>query len=175
MDSYHLTPEAIAQIAKGRAFIPDDAYPQVQKWAYTPTADFVVTRLVEPQKKEFLLVRRKERPWKDQFFIPGGRIRPGETSRPACVRNMKRELGLEPAQSELKWVDEFAVYNPESQADDGGGWFSQWHLYEYACPAGTVITLDDKGSEFKWFDAIEPDFPDPVVEALQVMGFLLRQ
>lgn len=167
---YSASPEDRAKLAKERAFIPDDIYPQIRIHSVSPTADFIATRQGPGGKKEFLLVRRTERPWQGEYMIPGGRIRGLETAKTALPRNVKRELGFIP--STFHFIDQFGVLNPEGQ-DGGEPWFSLWNLFEVTLTKSeqSHIKLDATGEGFRWFDHIEPSFIQEVKSALVAMGF----
>ncbi len=165
--NYDLNLAQIADLAKERAFIPDETWATVRHWSVNATADFVVTRRPVRGFQQFLLARRAEPPWEEQWFIPGGRIRPMETSTEACRRNVKRELGFEPR--ELRYVGEQPVYNPDSP--EGVDWFSLWHLYEVPVETSQVFRPNRENLELEWFEWIDSEWPWPVCQALELVGF----
>jgi len=53
-----------------------------------------VDGIIINKKKEFLLIKRKNPPLKNKWWIPGGRIYKGETLEKGFIRKMKEELGI---------------------------------------------------------------------------------
>ena len=84
-------------------WLSDDAFHQVV--AHTPlvSLDFVVTNT----QGEWLLGRRVNRPAQGSWFVPGGRVRKGETLENAAHRLIQEELGHP---GDLKDMDFLGVY-----------------------------------------------------------------
>ncbi|HDY72638.1 MAG TPA: NUDIX domain-containing protein [bacterium] len=53
-----------------------------------------VDLIIKNGKGEFLLVKRKNRPAKGQWWVVGGRVKKGETLERAALRKAKEEVGL---------------------------------------------------------------------------------
>ena len=157
------------QLAKQRRFIPEDIYPTVQRWSNFPTADFVCIREVSGVR-EFMLVRRVEPPFKDEFFVPGGRIPQGVHPKDACLIGLKREFKISP--SRVVFTEHYPCFNPETQRDSDP-YFTLMHLFAvYLTPDEEKgIQLDDTGSEKKWFQCIPADISWQMNEILALYGF----
>lgn len=168
---YEANARQLEVLGNERAFIPDDIFPVVRKWSATPTADFVCAR-EKDGVTEFLLTRRTEKPWQGDWFVPGGRIRPGEHPQVACARNCKRELGFDPRVESMKFVDWFPLLNPEDQYG-GEPYFTQMTVFKIFLTAeeSERVVLDRTANEFRWFRANEPFLPAPVREILSRCGF----
>lgn len=69
--------------------LPDEAYGAVIDNVVIATVDCIV---VNPNGR-MLLGKRQQEPWPDWFVI-GGRMRPGETVEQAAQRTVEREIGL---------------------------------------------------------------------------------
>ncbi|MES2985591.1 MAG: NUDIX domain-containing protein [Patescibacteria group bacterium] len=165
---YFPTKEEIEKLMFDRKRIPDDVFREVLKWVPISTSDFILTRKNEGGKKEFLLGYRTEAPFKDTWFVPGGRLNWGETPDEACYRHLQRELGIQyPA---IEFQGHFSVINPES--DDRPLWHSIWHLYEVPVPFDTIVTPNKENAKVEWFTHIDSSWPEPVQNALRSLGFL---
>lgn len=163
---YPESAEQIQDIAKSRKFIPDDVFPAVRKWTYTPTADFIPTRY-GPRGFEFLLAKRREAPWAGQWFFSGGRIVPGEVPEVGMIRGCRRELGFTPKTSDTRFLLWQPIYNPEC-AHGGEGYFTMSGCWQVWVEADVEIKLDATQSEYKWFtpgEALETVFSVYVGEA----------
>ena len=151
--------------------IPTPAMPDTQHYGVTSTADFIVVCRINGVL-HFLGSRRKERPWKNEYFLKGGRIEAGETSVTALARVVKREVGLDLDDLGHEYFGEFPTLNPESQCEPNRPWWSLWHLY--------VVELESVPEKFegdgsvgdhKWFSRIPRNFPKPFADALRLAGF----
>lgn len=78
---------------------------------------------------KLLLMLRNYEPAKDTWFVPGGRIRFGETLEQAVTRKLKEETGLTPAKIEKKGV--------------------MTHLYPQAHYVTTFFRVDVKSNNVK--------------------------
>lgn len=168
---YEATPQEIREEAGRRRFIPQQEFEIVLDHANIPTADIVVTREVGG-RLEFLLAKRTEGAWKNQFFIPGGRIPPGVLPADAAKMNCGRELGFIPDESP-KFVGFMSVLNPE-RTSGPKPWFSLWCIFEVRVPETVEIHLNrstHENMEYQWFTEILPSFPEPTRKALQMVGF----
>ena len=174
MDTYHhtdrsaVTPEMVAQAIDERKRIPDDNFKEVLKWIPIPTSDFVLTRTYSGGKREFMLGRRAEPPFQDTWFVPGGRLNFGETVEEACLRHLKRELGITGIVP--RFVGHLSVMNPESSTRPL--WHSIWHLHEVVVPHDMPMNPNGENKELRWFTEIDQSFPDPVKAALAMLGFV---
>lgn len=168
MNWYRVSLAEVAEEAKRRKRIPDEEFHIVLDWATIPTADFVVTRVVGGIR-QFLLVLRNEEPWKGEYFVPGGRILPGVLPYEALKANCQRELGFVPGT--FVPVGNLAVFNPARSTGEQKPWFSLWHLYEIPVKGVEINLNPTENKEFRWFSQIDPNFPEPVKEALRKVGF----
>lgn len=177
--NYHATPAELAAFAKERTRIPDEVYPTVQYWSQTATSDCVPVRFnPETRKREFLVSRRTQRPWKDQYFMIGGRILPGETSQSNLVKILeKRELGIRVSPESLLFVGEFSCWNPESQTESNQGWWSLQRVYTFEIKdAGLKFTSGDGlTGDFRWFHEIPADFPFEFKRILTAPGLAFEE
>lgn len=146
---YPQTAEEIAAVADSRKFIPTDIFPTVRKWAYTPTADFILTRY-GPRGFEFLLAKRQEAPWAGQWFFGGGRILPGEVPVEGMMRGCSRELGFVPEAHNTHFLLWQSIYNPEC-VHGGEPYFCMSGCWQIWVDTDAVIVLDSTWSESKWF------------------------
>jgi 8-oxo-dGTP diphosphatase len=70
------------------------------------TVDTVIFDESSDENKKFILIKRKNNPFKDQWAIPGGFVEYGETIESAAIREAKEETGID---IELKKL--FNVYS----------------------------------------------------------------
>ncbi|HEX9888808.1 MAG TPA: NUDIX domain-containing protein [Nitriliruptorales bacterium] len=112
-----------------------------------------------------LVVRRAHPPAQDRWSLPAGRLRPGETTEVAAVREVREETGLEVEVTglagTLAWRGEdgggFAITDHlarvtggEPRAGDDAAelrWVTRSQLTALPTTAGLLAFLDDNGIE----------------------------
>ncbi len=168
---YNPTPEQLKALMEERKFVPKEIYPLVQYWSNAPTSDYIPVRTSPTTgRREFLTARRIEPPWKDEFFLLGGRIPGGHTSRSNLDLVVKRELGVALKPDGATFLGEFPCWNPQSQRGTNHGWWSIHHAYIVELD-GTEFTGDGLVDRFQWFENIQEDFPEEFSRALRAAGF----
>ena len=165
-----VTEDQIQKLMDERKRIPDVPFNVAHEWVTISTSDFVLTRENAAGEEEFMLVFRAEEPFGNTWFVPGGRWNCGEHPLDACLRHLKRELGVTDVKPEF--VDFLSVWNPWSEAR--GIWHSVWHLYRVPVGLDQVITKNTEASKTEWFTHVDESWPDPVREALHMLGFKVR-
>lgn len=158
----------IAEIAKQVKFIPGQIFTEVRQWSNTPTADFIPTRY-GPNGFEFLLTKRKEKPWAGQWFFSGGRIVPGDTPNIGLQKNCQRELGFIPEIHDTKFLLWQSIFNPECE-HGGTGYFAMSACWQIWVDYNQPLKLDSTLSDLRWFteaEAREMVFSTYVAEAIK--------
>ncbi len=124
-------------------FIKPELYNIILKALSVPCVDLVVTNSV----REILLVKRKNAPAKDEWWVPGGRVLFGEKRIDTAKRKLKEECGIE-ANSFKEILDfEFVFNTPGSQV-----FHNVTTLYEVSVDNEKVV-LDNQSSEYSWRSA----------------------
>ncbi|MEM2936027.1 MAG: NUDIX hydrolase [Candidatus Bathyarchaeia archaeon] len=71
-------------------WIEENLYLKIREVMPIPTVDAVVT-----YKVKFLVLVKKKSPVKDLWWVPGGRVKRGESLEEAVLRKLREETGLE--------------------------------------------------------------------------------
>lgn len=109
----------------------------------------------------FLLGKRTNKPAKDEWFIPGGRIQKGEPLEEAVHRIAEEELGTEVSiDRSLGVYDHF--YDTSDVPESGGKHYIA-HAY-LVLTSECTVTTDDQHSKFRVFETPPKDL-HPHVEA----------
>lgn len=167
------------ELIEERKFIPPDIYAQILSWIPVSTVDFVPTRAnPDSGTEEFCLGFRTQQPFKDTWFVTGGRKNFGETTFQALRRQVLRELGIDVCSEGVRYTFRAVldVMNPASEPDGTEGcvrplWYSEWKLHELRLSAGVEPVAQAENLTLRWFTHIHPDFPEPVRQALALLGF----
>lgn len=70
-------------------FIPEKEYKKIVE-----SVPIVCVDVVLRYRKQYILVKRADEPLKGHWWIVGGRMHKGETTKEAAIRKVKEELGL---------------------------------------------------------------------------------
>lgn len=142
----------------------DDQWNTVVRFAVTPSVNVVLQR----PDGSVLFVLRKNEPCKDQWWVPGGRVRNGERAIDATKRIVREEVGiaeedlqslhvLDRYQEEIFPVDTLdraivdTHYGPNIQS------IHYWGTAAYArVPADCAVTIDTQSDDFQWLKDIPP-------------------
>jgi colanic acid biosynthesis protein WcaH len=101
---------------------------------------------------EILLGRRVNRPAKDYWFVPGGRIRKNETLKVAMGRISRAELGFEIAIENAKLLGAYDhIYDDNFISKAGINTHYVALGYEVLIQAGQSIDIDSQHSEVRWW------------------------
>jgi len=101
-----------------------------------------------------LLVKRKDPPAKNLWWIPGGRVLKGEMLKDAAIRKAKEETGLECIKPKL-------IYTDETIFDDGpfdipihsiNNCFILYTKLQYNL---NEVNINDSCSDYKWIGFID--------------------
>ncbi len=149
-----------------QALIPLGLYKQILQSVPLVSVDYILVR-GSGKKREFLLGMRANKPYKGQWYIPGGRVLWGEDLNQALTRQLKLELGLIKASPEFLCHYSF-VHPPGEQ---GVKYHSIYHVYLVKLPSNFNIINNKENSQTSWFSKIDGKWPKPVKDILLTAGF----
>ncbi|MFC7069353.1 GDP-mannose mannosyl hydrolase [Halobaculum lipolyticum] len=146
--------------------LPDDVWETVVSNAPIPSVDLVVR-----SGDGVVLARRTNEPAKGEWFVPGGRIRKGETLREAVHRVARIELGVDvTVERELGAYDH--LYEASDVADSGGKHYVA-HGY-VVTPDAAEFELDAQHDDVRVFAPEDLPSLHEYVEAYLVDAGILR-
>ena len=103
--------------------------------------------MVVRHKGKFLLVKRKNEPLKDQYWLPGGRVLKGERITQAVHRKMKEEVGIKV--KIIKSLGYFDKVFPKNKYNSKTG-FHGLSIVFLVEPFSTNIVLDEQSDDWKF-------------------------
>lgn len=112
-----------------------------------------VDGIIVNRRGQFLLVKRRNEPFQDRWWVPGGRVLKGETLERAFRRKMREELGI-PVKI-LGPVGYYEGTRARSPWNIQGGVHAVSVVFR-AVPRSLRIRLDDQSSEWGFFDRLPP-------------------
>jgi colanic acid biosynthesis protein WcaH len=123
--------------------IPTKYYKKILGSVPVPTVDILVSR-----GQQVLLVRRKNKPLKGQWWLPGGRVLRGETLHAAATRKLAEEVGI----TDFGRVEYIGVYEDKYEDNEFGLDFVHTisSVFSVSVAPGTRIKLDGQSSAHKW-------------------------
>jgi len=131
--------------------IPLTLYELIADLIPIPSVEAIISK-----ENSLLFLRRNNSPAKGQWWVPGGRIRKGETLGEALYREVKEETGLEVIKSKL--------VNVYSRMFDGRHDIS----IAYLCKCkGDKIVLNDEHSEYKYFKSLPKSIHPYLIQVIQ--------
>lgn len=109
---------------------------------------------------QYLLVRRKNEPLKDHWWVPGGRVKRGERLTEAFYRKIKEEVGLD-----VQILGEAHYYEDFFEDNDLGLDYKHTISFVFiARPVGEQkVVLDSQSSKFRWADRLPPKFEEQAI------------
>lgn len=107
--------------------------------------------LVMNNRKEFLLVKRRNEPLLGEYWVPGGRVHKGERLAEAVHRKMQEEIGVDV--EIVKDVGYFEEFYEKTKEDAISGVHSISFVY-LVKPRSYAIKLDSQSSAWGWFKEI---------------------
>lgn len=111
--------------------------------------------IVRNSTGEYLLIKRKNPPLKNRWWIVGGRVFKGETLEEAARRKVREEVALSPRQIDPVGYFE-AVFADAPLAIDG-----KLHGVSIVFEATRIegeVHLDTQSSDWKWSSTLPADF-----------------
>ena len=142
--------------------IPYDIYREIIEKVPIPCIDLIVH-----DKEKVLLVKRRDHPAQNEWWLPGGAVYKNEKLEEAVLRKAKEELGLDVEIQRKLGVYEF-MWDKGMFPDSKTG----IHIIVVVFivkPANKnqKIKLDETSSDFKWIDKIEEDLDSYVKQILK--------
>jgi len=113
-----------------------------------------VDLIVKDRHNRVLLGMRKNRPAKNFWFVPGGRVMKNERIADAIVRIAKDELGIKAAAANAKFLGVFEhLYKENFACKKGFGTHYVVLAYEIRTSQTQLRGLDEQHSRYEWFDS----------------------
>lgn len=134
---------------------PDYLYRKVLEHLAIPCVDVVVLH-----GKEFMLVKRKNEPEKNQWWFLGGRIFKGETLEEAATRKMRDEAGLVPLT-----LQQLGAWETSFDTSAFGVSTQSINIAYTATVSTKEAHLDDDHETCQWFTHIDSSW-HPYVQAI---------
>jgi colanic acid biosynthesis protein WcaH len=142
--------------------IPEDLYKQILQCLPIPCVDIAIIAL-----GAVLLVKRKDFPAKDQWWLPGGRVLKGEMMKETALRKAREEVGLECHAGPI-------IYTAETIFPDGPFGVAIHSInscfFLYPKDAEALPRLDDHHREFRWVNTVPSGLHPYVARCLQEAG-----
>jgi len=130
-----------------------------------------VGALVFNEAGEVLMIRTHK--WSDLWGIPGGKVKGGEPSLEALLREVKEETNLDIADIEFVLVQD-CIHSKEFYRD------AHFVLLNYTCRCvgATEVTLNDEAHDFRWVGldaALQMPINAPTRKLLEVVAAAVRR
>tara|TARA_B100000925_G_scaffold291643_1_gene280522 strand:+ start:2998 stop:3447 length:450 start_codon:yes stop_codon:yes gene_type:complete len=97
---------------------------------------------------EYLLVKRKNEPLKNKFWMVGGRLHKNELTNDAIKRKIKEEAGIE--NGVIKYLGHFEEFFEKTEQKINGKFHSISFVYFVFVDSKSNIKIDKQSSEYKW-------------------------
>ena len=113
-------------------------------------------------KNEILLIKRKDEPAKNEWWLLGGRIKKYETIYDAVKRKTKEEVGIDCEPLEIKSISETIFKTGPSNIP-----IHSINICYLAKPKSYEIVLDKTSIKFKWVNKINKTYNKTLISYLK--------
>lgn len=141
--------------------IPDDEWDTVVRNMPVPTVDMVVRH----PEGGFVLGKRDNKPAKDLWFVPGGRIHKGESFIEAVERISQEEIG-----ASVSIAEQLGVYQHYYNTSDVGDGVPKHYVavgFIVDLPPGEELSTDSQHSQLRVFEEPPKDTHYYTIQYLQ--------
>lgn len=142
--------------------ITPDLYEKIHITMAIACVDIIITN-----NNSFLLVKRKNKPAKNQWWFPGGRILKNETLAEAVIRKSFEETGLNVEIVNRVGVEETIF--PDGPFNVTTHTINVVYLTKAINPE--EIKTDEQSSEYGWFSKINEKWVPYIKNFLKIAGF----
>lgn len=148
----------------GNQRISDSEYKKILENMPVCCVDLIINH-----NKKVLLIKRKNKPVKGQWWVPGGRVYKNEKLGEAVIRKAKEELGIEvKIERELGIYETFFDKGPFPNLKTGVHTLNITFIVKPL--ENQEIKLDRASSEYKWIDKIEENHHPYIKQVLKESG-----
>lgn len=132
-------------------FIESDLYKEIISKIPITCVDIVVRN----ELGDYLLIKRKQQPFKNIYWIIGGRINIGETIKEAVNRKMREEISIDISENKIEYMgfyeDFFEEYNIDgNDGEDMHAYHTISLIFSVTLASEIEIKLDKDHSNWKW-------------------------
>lgn len=132
--------------------IPEQLYREILRQLPLLCVDIVV----QSKTGRYLLVRRRNEPLMDQYWVIGGRILHCEKAEDAARRKLQEEAGLVP--NELEFMGYYQDVFDRNSFEDGIAYHTLSLVFRTQLDSDASVTLDSQSSDFVWAETLPPRF-----------------
>lgn len=150
----------------GASKIPEPLYKEI----YDSVPIFCVDIIAVDGRKQYVLIKRKNKPLQGQWAFPGGRVLKNEPVHEAAIRKLEEETGL--IGSFIRQIGFYEYIEREGYFEGQSA-----HTPIVVCLVnveGTIEVKPDESQimEHKWSEKIEPELHDHLKDMLRRAGFV---
>jgi len=126
--------------------IPEKLYTEIIKVLPIVCVDIVI----QNKDGEYLLVKRKNEPLKDEWWVVGGRINHCEGASDAVIRKLKEEIGLIADINKIQPIGYYEDRFDNNSFDIHCNYHTLSLVFKIKIHAVNEIKLDSQSSDWKW-------------------------
>lgn len=132
--------------------IPEQLYREILRQLPLLCVDIII----QSETRHYLLVRRRNEPLINQYWVVGGRILHQEKAEDAARRKLHEEVGLVP--EGLEFVGFYQDVFDRNSFETGIAYHTLSLVFRTQVASDARITLDSQSSDFIWAEALPPGF-----------------
>ena len=144
------------------SWIPEETYRTILATTVIACVDVAIVN-----EGKILLVKRKDRPAKDQWWLPGGRVFKNELMKKAAYRKALEEVDLQCRVGPI-------VHTAETIFEDGPGMIPVHSINScfllYHIDRNFIVKINEHHSNYNWVSQISSKFHPYVQECLEGAG-----